>query len=107
MNAKKGEMIDHRNHNGLDCQRRNLRKCTQSENSMNMVKQRGHKTSAYKGVWITKSIHKGIVYKYWYAGIRVDYKLIHLGSFKTEIEAAHAYDNAARKHFGEFANTNF
>ncbi|MCP4900073.1 MAG: hypothetical protein GY906_24145 [bacterium] len=58
-------------------------------------------TSWYKGVSFNKARGK------WHASIMVDYQSIHLGFFKTELEAARAYDEAAMKRFGPFARGNF
>lgn len=63
-------------------------------------------TSRYKGV-IDRSRHIAPGSAPWLARIRVDGQLIHIGRFDTEEEAARAYDEAARKHFGEFARLNF
>lgn len=98
--------VDHINHNGLGNRRCNLRICNQSENSQNQNVQRRTKTSKYKGVWKAKQHQKGRTYSYWMAGIRLNQKLIHLGYFKTEREAAEAYNNKAIEVFGEFANVN-
>ena len=90
--------VDHLDHDGLNCQRHNLRRCVPGENSGNVRKSRGR--SQYRGVsWASK---RGI----WRASIRVE-KSIHLGYFTDEVEAARAYDAAARIRFSVFANCNF
>jgi hypothetical protein len=91
--------IDHINHNGLDNRKKNLRICKPRQNCMNRYKhQSSHRK--YKGVWLHPNIDK------WKAGICVNGKLINLGLFKTEKEAAKAYNRAAKKYFGEFAHLN-
>jgi len=55
-------------------------------------------------------LYKGVFYKNenkWEAGIGYNRKYIMLGHYKTEIDAAKAYDKAARKEYGEFAYLNF
>ena len=89
--------VDHRNGDGLDCRRRNLRLATNSENSYNMRRRAG--SSRFKGVTARKTV-KGMK---WIAQIKVNYKHSYLGIFNTEEEAAAGYDSAARLHFGEFA----
>ena len=91
---------DHRNHNGLDNRRGNLRICNNSQNQHNKSPQK-NSSSAFKGVCWDKQYCK------WHAHIRVDSKLKHLGRFNSEIVAAKVYDKAALKNFGEFAFTNF
>lgn len=97
-NAIQSQKIDHANGNTLDNRRSNLRVCTQQQNARNS-KQRKDNHCGYKGVG--KSHNK------WKAGIRVNGKSIYLGTFENPRDAAIAYDTAARKHFGEFAKTNF
>jgi len=76
----------------------NLRTCTHAQNGCNRRK-RADNTSGFKGV---RPHHKK-----WVARIQGDGKEICLGTFKTREEAAHAYDDAAKKYFGEFAHLNF
>jgi hypothetical protein len=96
MNTPKGMDCDHRDHNGLNCQRFNMRNCTRSQNLMN---KRSRGSSRYLGV----SIIKGKYNTY----IRANILGTRLGTFRTEEEAAKAYDEKAKILYGEFANLNF
>ena len=96
-----GMMIDHINHDGMDNRRANLRAATRSQNLYNRKKWSGTYSSKFKGVtW-----HKGK--RKWQARIGFQNKRVHLGFFTDEIEAAKAYDRAAKKYHGEFAYLNF
>jgi len=99
MRPPKDMQVDHKNHIKLDCRRENMRICTNRENAHNQVIRKG--TSSFKGVCWHKAKGK------WLSRIRIDYKIIHLGRFVDEADAACAYDTAARELFGEFALTNF
>lgn len=100
LNAKKGDEIDHRDTYGLNNQEFNLRFTSRSGNRANTVKKTGC-YSTYKGVAWNRRANK------WIAQLTHNYKHINLGYFKTEIEAACAYDAKAKELFGEFANLNF
>lgn len=89
-------IVDHKDRNGLNCQKSNMRNCTYSENRMNSV---GSGKSKFHGVSYNR---KSIT-----AQIKVNGKIYHLGIFKTEELAAKEYDKAARLYHGEFANLNF
>jgi hypothetical protein len=102
MGAAKGFEVDHRDRDGLNNQRENLRIATKSQNQWN---QRPYKigSSKYKGVMKDKRIKK----KPWIAKITVNNVQIILGSYKEEIEAAKAYDYASFMYHGEFGYRNF
>lgn len=100
MNCPKGFEIDHQDHNGLNNQKSNLRICTRNQNQHNQKIQTRIKSSQFKGVYWDKST------KRWPAQIKYNSKRIHLGGFGSEIEAAKAYDKAAKRLFGEFARLN-
>ncbi|QAV07442.1 AP2 domain-containing protein [Bacillus vallismortis] len=99
MNPSDDQVVDHRNHDTLDNRRANLRLCSIGENNRNR-KYSKHNTSEYKGVGWHKTNGR------YRARIKFNGKSIHLGYFKTEIEAAEAYNKAAIKFHGEFAEIN-
>jgi len=103
MSAKKNEVVDHINHNILDNRKSNLRICTQSQNMMNMRKNKNN-TSIYKGVHEMNNI--GSRKNKWRVTLMKNYKQIHIGVFDSQIKAAIAYNKAALKYFGEFALLN-
>lgn len=101
MNAPDNMQVDHIDNNKLNNQKNNLRVCTSAENRRNTPRHKNNK-SGYKGVclnrhktgWVSTIVYKGKKYK--------------LGNnFKSPEEAAKAYDIAALKYHGEFANLNF
>lgn len=93
-------LVDHIDRNGLNNQRSNLREATQTQNHTNSRK-RSDKSSTYKGVYWNFRNRK------WIADIRVNGKTTYLGSFVNPIDAALAYDEAARRIHKEFARVNF
>jgi hypothetical protein len=97
--ASDGKQVDHINKNTLDNRKCNLRICTPFQNSGNQSKQKNN-TSGYKGVTYYKSLQK------WQAGIQINGRSIHLGRFENKEDAARAYNEAATKYFGEFAQLN-
>lgn len=90
--------IDHRDGNGLNNQRSNLRDATTSQNAMNMRKHKGD--SGYKGVFKRKDSNRYEAY------IRIGGNRVYLGLFESKEEAAKTYNKEALKHFGEFALLN-
>lgn len=91
-------LVDHRDGNGLNNRRGNLRPATHQQNMRNRRLTNGKK---FKGAFHAKGSAR------WFSSICVNYRNIYLGSFDSEEEAACAYDAAARLYFGEFCTPNF
>ncbi len=97
--APSGMEVDHINNNRLDNTVCNLRICTRSQNGCNQSIQK-NKASKWKGVvWFNRD-------SLWKAQIKKNKKNYHLGYFKSEDDAAIAYNMAAISLFGEYANIN-
>jgi hypothetical protein len=96
-----GLQVDHRNGDGLDNQRHNLRVCSHRDNHRNLPKWYRLTSSIYKGVSWSQRHGK------WIAQIQPSGIHIHLGYHLNEQDAARAYDAAAVSYFGEFARLNF
>lgn len=104
MQAPKCILVDHKDRNGLNNIKENLRFCTYSQNLMNSHKPNGAVSSKFKGVVFDSE--NGIRKTCWKASICINGKRINLGRFRTEIEAARAYNEAAILHFKDFARLN-
>lgn len=100
MKPNDSQQVDHKNGNGLDCRKSNLRVCSNSQNQMN---KKMYKRSGLKGVCFDKGMQRRKRYK---AGISVNGKRVHLGYYESETSAANAYNNAANLYHGEFAQIN-
>lgn len=106
-----GDRIDHINRNKLDNRRSNLRVASKSQNKANSKKHNNCR-SIFKGV-----SQKSLKYRRkdgslcqtpirFASRITVNGKTTRLGYYKSELEAALAYDKAARHYFGEYACVN-
>jgi len=100
LEARKGFVVDHIDHDALNNQRDNLRECTKTQNRQNSRKQKRHTSSQFKGVFWEKRRQK------WVARIVIDKRRIYIGQFDDELDAARSYNDAALEHFGEFALLN-
>jgi hypothetical protein len=93
------EYVDHINLKKTDNRWSNLRPATKAQNNSN-IRSRIGSSSKYLGVNYDKNRGK------WLSRIRKDNKQIVLGRFDSEEDAAKAYDKAAKKYHGDFANLN-
>ena len=96
-----GFFTDHINGDKTDNRKQNLRTVTIAENNRNAAK-RIKASSVYKGVSFCRK-HRS---KPWAVEIQVSNKRYFVGNFKTETDAAIAYNNAARILHGEYARLN-
>lgn len=90
--------IDHADGNRLNNTRSNLRDATRTQNNANSRMRGG--SSQFKGVCWHRQIRR------WIAYISFGGKRKHIGTFRQERAAAEAYNEAAKKLFGEFARLN-
>ena len=97
--AKSGQEVDHRNHNGLDNRRSNLRIATRQQNGFNARKRKNSSTS-FKGIWFEQMTGR------YCADIKSDLGRHRIGRFSKEIDAARARDFFAAVIQGEFAHLN-
>ena len=105
MNAPDGVKVDHRDFNGLNNQKLNLRLATDTESSRHTRKPVSNNSlptsSKFKGVSFDKR-HSNLKCQINFAG-----KQKWIGYFESEEKAARAYDLEAKNLFGEFAELNF
>jgi len=101
LNPPNDMQIDHIDGDGLNNQKNNLRICTLQQNRMNQRPRPGN--SKYKGVYCIKK--NNIPFR-WHSHLNINNKRINIGYFKTENEAALAYNKKAIEVFREFAKLN-
>lgn len=101
LNAKKGEIVDHVNGNGLDNRKENLRIACYQSNRVNRLNGKTKKTSKYFGVSVERNGKKIRVQ------MKIEGKKQNFYGFKTEKDAALFYDHKAKELYGEKALLNF
>lgn len=101
LEAATGVQVNHWDNDGLNNVRTNLITCSNQENCRAKKNRPTYFKSRFRGVgWYKRN-------SCWRAELVVMHKQFHLGYFQNEEEAAKAYDEAAIKHFGDFASLNF
>jgi hypothetical protein len=94
--------VDHKDRDGLNCQRYNMRLADWQRNGQNIIQPQTESGSGYRGVY------KHHYSERWIARIRDNTgRKRYLGTFETAEQAAAAYDEAALLYHGEFAVLNF
>ena len=99
LGCNRGQQVDHRDRDGLNNTRANIRPCSASQNHMNTMWGRGK--SGYRGVIWDK---RGGV---WVVRVKLNGRQKNIGYFDDAASAARAFDVAAVEHYGEFAILNF
>lgn len=94
-----GMQLDHINGDRADNRIENLRLASAKENARNKRSRKGS-SSQFLGVsWITSK-------RKWVAQIQHNSQVKALGAFECEADAARAYNDAAAREYGAFANLN-
>lgn len=95
LKTPKGMLTDHKDGNGLNNQKMNLRICSIFQNNQNQRKRR-NTINKYKGVFRSGKKYRAEIISF--------KKRYYLGMFETELEAKHAYEKAALMLHGDFVN---
>jgi len=103
INAQPKQIVDHINGNGLDNRKSNLRITTHQGNKANS--HHGKYTSKYIGVSHLRNSPKAA--NQFGVQVKQDGKNVWIGRFKTEVDAAKAYDSFAKQKYGANAVLNF
>jgi hypothetical protein len=102
IDVPEGLFVDHINHRGLDNRKANLRPATPADNARYArYPKKKNASSKYRGVWFNKKK------KRWRAVITINNRKKQIGNFRNELDAAKAYDRAAKEYHGQFAIINF
>lgn len=101
LNAPKGIHVDHKDGDGLNNRRSNIRLSTPGQNRANCGATRRKMSCAFKGVAWSQTSRK------WMATVMKDGIRYYLGVYEHKRRAAVAHDRAALALFGEFAGLNF
>jgi len=96
-----GKVVDHINRNRLDNRKANLRPATKQQNAWNSKFKRKARITRFYGIYWDKDKEK------WQVRLDINGRIRRLGYYADEIEAAKAYDEAAKEYRGEFAVLNF
>lgn len=99
--AKPGDKVDHRDGDGLNNLRRNIRLCSHIQNMQGFRRKKIGAASQYVGVYWHNQSEK------WMVQVKIDGQNQHVGMFDSEVEAARAYDAAALTRNPQFCNLNF
>jgi len=103
LDAPRSVLVDHIDHNGLNNSRTNLLVTDNSGNQRNRRKSLSAKrASSYIGAHLDRNNKTNP----WRASVFLSGKHKHLGCYRTEKEAALAYNNAVIEHFGDRAYLN-
>lgn len=96
MGNPKNKLVDHKDQNGLNCAKNNLRLCSRSQNAMNTRSISSANKSGHRGVYWSRAAGK------WAVQINIHKKPTYLGLFSRLTDAVERYRSANKKYFGSF-----